>query len=149
MNLVARYSSLKGSRKPAGGRLSPMSGMAEGISGAGARGAEAFGRGTQATTNELGEFISPLTREEIDRLGESGLDRGHLSSLALYFGAGAAASKGSKGVKKAAQAVKGARRASKEDLGVGTRGTNSANMAGTIQDPMAQYAAYLALTNRR
>lgn len=94
------------------------------------------------------DFLSPLSTEEIGRLVTKGPDRGHLASLAVY----AAAMKAPEIIKGAVRGYKGAKEMLKEaPRGSRTqpRRTSGANMGGIINDPMAQYAALIAATNRR
>ena len=95
------------------------------------------------------DFVSPLTADELERLRDSGPDKGHAASLALYaalFKAPAAvrnartAYRGTKQMFKDAEAPAGAR--------TQPRRTATTNMLGTINDPIAQYAALLAATRR-
>ena len=112
--------------------------------------------GARAATQAIDKFnrgvvdiVSPLTANELARLQKSGPDTGHAASLAAYMA-----------FLKAPQALKGARTAyrgtkqmfkdSKAPTGSRTqpRRTATTNMLGTINDPMAQYAALLAATRR-
>lgn len=97
------------------------------------------------------DFLSPLDTEEIGRLVTKGPDRGHAASLALY----AALMRTNKIPDVIRGAVRGYR-GTKEMLKEAPRGsrtqsrrTSGANMGGIINDPMAQYAAIIAATNRR
>ncbi len=94
-------------------------------------------------------LVSPLTADELERLRDSGPDKGHAASLALYAA-----------LFKAPQALRGARTAYRgtkslfkdKQAPTGSRTqpirTAMTSMSGTINDPMAQYAAYLAATRR-
>ena len=95
------------------------------------------------------DYLSPLTAEELSRLVTKGPDQGHLASLAIY----AAAMGAPKRIKQAAQAYRGTKKMFKDaeaPAGARTqpRRTATTNMLGTINDPMAQYAALLAATRR-
>jgi hypothetical protein len=102
------------------------------------------------------DFASPLTVDELTRLRDAGPDKGHAASLALF----AALSKTPqvlRGAKTAYRAAKTAYRDNKslfkdKQAPTGSRTqpkrTATASMSGTINDPMAQYAAYLAATRR-
>lgn len=96
-------------------------------------------------------IASPFTSEELGRLTTKGPDRGHAASLALY----AALMRANKIPDVIRGAVRGYR-GTKEMLKEAPRGsrtqprrTSGANMGGIINDPMAQYAALIAATNRR
>ena len=112
--------------------------------------------GIRATTGAIDkanrgavDLMSPLSANELTRLRDSGPDTGHAASLAAFMA-----------FLKAPQALKGARTAyrgtkqmfkdSKAPTGSRTqpRRTATTNMLGTINDPMAQYAALLAATRR-
>lgn len=109
-----------------------------------------FGKPNRLATDVF-DYANPapfLTAEETRRLVERGPDRGHLASAALLAGLLKAP--------KIYRAVKSASRASKELFQDAPRGssrqprrTATANMGGIINDPMAQYAAIIAATNRR
>lgn len=95
------------------------------------------------------DFTSPLTASELERLRESGPDKGHAASLALY----AALLKAPAALKGARTAYKGTKKMFKDaeaPAGARTqpRRTATTDMLGIINDPIAQYAALLATTRR-
>ena len=103
---------------------------------------DAFNRGTV-------DFVSPLTADELTRLRDSGPDQGHAASLALY----AALFKAPEALRGAKSAYRGTKSLFKDKQApVGSRTqpkrTATTSMSSTINDPMAQYAAYLAATRR-
>ena len=102
----------------------------------------AFNRGTV-------DLVSPLTAAELERLRDSGPDKGHAASLAAFiaflkapqaFRGAKSAYKGTKSLFKDKQAPVGSRTQPKR--------TATTSTSATINDPMAQYAAYLAATRR-
>ena len=145
LDLASKYNTLrKGNQPPV--KAGPMTGQAEVSVAKGFQGTEKAGQ----AVIDAGQFAaSPFTDEEFDRLNKNGFDKGHLSSLALYFGAGATLGRGGKIVKKGVNSVKNARLINKTKLNVMPRRTSGTSTAGIIQDPNSQYALMTALLNRR
>ena len=109
----------------------------------------AFPQAIDAVNRGVIDFVSPLTADELTRLRDSGPDKGHAASLALYaalskapaaFRGAKSAYRGTKSLFKNKQAPVGSRTQPKR--------TATTSMSSTINDPMAQYAAYLAATRR-
>lgn len=108
-----------------------------------------FGQPNRLAT-DVWDYANPLpmiTAEETKRLVEKGPDRGHLASAALLaaFMKAPDAIKGIRGLLRSASSVS-------KDKGVQPAKPmrkQAASLGGTANDPMAQYAALLALTNRR
>ena len=109
----------------------------------------AFPQALDAVNRGVVDFVSPLTADELERLRDSGPDKGHAASLALY----AALFKAPQALRGAKTAYRGTKNLFKDKQApVGSRTqpkrTATTSMSSTINDPMAQYAAYLAATRR-
>ena len=109
----------------------------------------AFPQALDAVNRGVVDFVSPLTADELERLRDSGPDKGHAGSLALAL----ALYKAPAAFRKAKTAYRAVRGPSKpkqapKEFTKQPKRTATTSMSSTINDPMAQYAAYLAATRR-